>query len=121
MIRGARPRRWARPSAFAAIVVYGQELLPNRIGMVSGLFFGLAFGFAGIGAAGLGYLADRTSIEFVYRVCGFLPLLGLLAAFLPNLDRPPGISGHGTPAITYSIFRTVRASRRSSGMSACWS
>jgi MFS transporter, FSR family, fosmidomycin resistance protein len=73
-------------SAFSAIVVYGQELMPGRVGMVSGLFFGLAFGMGGIGAAILGELADWTSIEFVYRVCSFLPLLGLLTLFLPNLD-----------------------------------
>ncbi|MEX0697629.1 MAG: MFS transporter [Dongiaceae bacterium] len=73
-------------SAFPAIVVFAQELLPGRIGMVSGLFFGLAFGMGGIGAALLGYLADRTSIEFVYQVCAFLPALGLLTLFLPNID-----------------------------------
>jgi FSR family fosmidomycin resistance protein-like MFS transporter len=72
-------------SAFPAIVVYGQELLPGRVGMVSGLFFGLSFGMGGMGAAALGALADHTSIDFVYRVCAFLPLLGLLAAFLPDL------------------------------------
>jgi FSR family fosmidomycin resistance protein-like MFS transporter len=74
-------------SAFPAIVVYGQELLPGRVGTISGLFFGLSFGMGGLGAAALGVLADRTSIEFVYRVCSFLPLIGLLAAFLPNLRR----------------------------------
>ena len=73
-------------SAFSAIVVYGQELMPGRVGMVSGLFFGIAFGLGGIGAAVLGEVADWTSIEFVYRVCAFLPAIGLLAAFLPNLD-----------------------------------
>jgi len=73
-------------SAFSAILVYGQELVPGRIGLMSGLFFGFAFGMAGIGAAVLGALADRTSITFVYRVCSFLPALGLLAAFLPNLE-----------------------------------
>jgi len=72
-------------SAFSAIVVYAQELMPGRVGMVSGLFFGLAFGMAGIGAAVLGVLADWTSIEFVYRVCSFLPLIGLLTAFLPDV------------------------------------
>lgn len=72
-------------SAFSAIVVYAQELLPGRVGMVSGLFFGVAFGMAGIGAAVLGVLADWTSIEFVYRICSFLPLIGLLTAFLPDL------------------------------------
>jgi FSR family fosmidomycin resistance protein-like MFS transporter len=74
-------------SAFPAILVYGQELLPGKIGMVSGLFFGLAFGLAGIGAAILGKLADIYSIDFVYRICSFLPLLGLLAAFLPDIRR----------------------------------
>ncbi len=73
-------------SAFPAIVVYGQELMPGNVGMVAGLFFGLAFGMAGVGAAALGALADATSIGFVYRICAFLPLLGLLAAFLPDLE-----------------------------------
>ncbi|HEY1709139.1 MAG TPA: MFS transporter [Rhizomicrobium sp.] len=75
-------------SAFHAMVVFGQELLPGRVGMISGLFFGLSFGMGGIGAAALGALADREGIEFVYRVCAFLPALGLLAAFLPNLGLP---------------------------------
>lgn len=75
-------------SAFSAIIVYAQELIPGKTGMVSGLFFGLAFGMAGIGAAALGVLADATSIEFVYHVCAFLPLLGIVAVFLPDLkDR----------------------------------
>jgi FSR family fosmidomycin resistance protein-like MFS transporter len=73
-------------SAFSAIVVYAQELMPGRVGTVSGLFFGLAFGMGGIGAAVLGILADHTSIEFVYRVCAFLPLIGLAAAFLPHFE-----------------------------------
>ena len=73
-------------SAFSAILVYAQELMPGRIGMVSGLFFGLAFGLGGIGAALLGKLADLTSINFVYHVCTFLPALGILTAFLPNLE-----------------------------------
>jgi MFS transporter, FSR family, fosmidomycin resistance protein len=72
-------------SAFSAIVVYAQELMPGRVGMVSGLFFGFAFGMAGVGAAALGELADWTSITFVYQVCAFLPLIGLLTAFLPNI------------------------------------
>ena len=75
-------------SAFSAIVVYGQELMPGRVGMASGLFFGLAFGIAGIGAAVLGVLADWTSIDFVYRVCSFLPAIGLVAAFLPDIREP---------------------------------
>lgn len=74
-------------SAFSAILVFAQELIPGKIGMVSGLFFGFAFGMGGIGAAVLGNLADRTSIEFVYRLCSFLPLLGIIAAFLPNIER----------------------------------
>ena len=74
-------------SAFSAILVFAQELMPNRVGLVSGLFFGFAFGVAGAGAAALGVLADATSITFVYKVCAFLPALGLLAVFLPNL-RP---------------------------------
>ena len=71
-------------SAFSAIVVYAQELLPGRVGLVSGVFFGFAFGVAGIGAAVLGAVADHRGIEFVYRLCAFLPLLGVLAAFLPD-------------------------------------
>ena len=74
-------------SAFSAILVYAQDLMPSRIGTVSGLFFGLAFGMGGIGAALLGQLADRTSIAFVYHVCAFLPAIGLLTAFLPNLEN----------------------------------
>ena len=75
-------------SAFSAILVYAQELLPNRVGLISGLFFGFAFGMGGIGSALLGQLADRTSITVVFHVCAFLPLLGLLTAFLPDLRRP---------------------------------
>ncbi len=73
-------------SAFPAIVVYAQELLPGKLGMISGLFFGLAFGTAGIAAALLGQLADHTGIGFVYRACSFMPLLGLLAIFLPDIE-----------------------------------
>ena len=73
-------------SAFSAILVYAQELVPGRVGMISGLFFGFAFGVAGIGAAVLGDLADHTSIEFVYHLCSYLPALGLLAAWLPDLE-----------------------------------
>jgi len=72
-------------SAFPAIVVYAQELLPGRVGMISGLFFGFSFGMGGIGAAVLGWLADQTSITFVYKVCAFLPAIGLLTMFLPNI------------------------------------
>jgi FSR family fosmidomycin resistance protein-like MFS transporter len=73
-------------SAFSAIVVFAQELMPGNVGAVSGLFFGFAFGIGGIGAAVLGGLADLRGIEFVYRVCAFLPLLGMVAAFLPNIE-----------------------------------
>lgn len=76
-------------SAFSAILVFAQELMPGKVGTVSGLFFGFAFGMGGIGAAVLGTLADSHGIEAVYRVCAFLPLLGLLTAFLPDLGRPP--------------------------------
>lgn len=72
-------------SAFPAIIVYAQELMPGKTGTVSGLFYGLAFGMAGIGAAVLGKLADATSIEYVYHVCSYLPLLGLTAFFLPDM------------------------------------
>ncbi|HUH29772.1 MAG TPA: MFS transporter [Rhodanobacter sp.] len=75
-------------SAFPAIIVYAQDMMPYRIGMVSGMFYGLSFGLGGLGAAVLGVVADRFGIEFVYAVCAFLPLLGLLAAFLPDV-RPP--------------------------------
>ena len=74
-------------SAFSAIIVYAQDLLPGRVGMVAGIFFGVSFGLGGLGAAALGKIADLTSIETVYQVCAFLPLFGLLIAFLPKLDR----------------------------------
>jgi len=74
-------------SAFSAILVFAQELLPGKVGAVSGLFFGFAFGMGGIGAAVLGSLADRHGIEFVYRLCAYLPLLGVTAALLPNIER----------------------------------
>jgi FSR family fosmidomycin resistance protein-like MFS transporter len=75
-------------SAFPAILVFAQELLPGKVGTVAGLFFGLAFGMAGIGAAVLGKLADVQGIEYVYRVCAFLPLFGLMTIFLPDIGRP---------------------------------
>jgi MFS transporter, FSR family, fosmidomycin resistance protein len=74
-------------SAFSAIIVYAQELVPGRIGTISGLFFGLAFGMGGVGAAYLGKLADHSGIYFVYQVCAFLPAIGLLTGFLPNLEQ----------------------------------
>ncbi len=75
-------------SAFSAILVYAQELIPGRIGMVSGMFFGFAFGMGGIGAAVLGVMADTHGIEYVYRLCAWLPLMGLITVFLPNIERP---------------------------------
>jgi FSR family fosmidomycin resistance protein-like MFS transporter len=74
-------------SAFSAILVYAQELIPGKVGAVSGLFFGFAFGMGGLGAAALGVLADATSIDFVYRACAFLPLLGVVAIALPRRGR----------------------------------
>lgn len=73
-------------SAFSAILVYAQELVPGKVGMIAGLFFGFAFGMAGIGSALLGELADRTSINYVYQVCAYLPLIGILTAFLPDVE-----------------------------------
>jgi len=73
-------------SAFSAIVVYAQELVPGRTGMITGLFFGLAFGMGGLGAAVLGEIADLTSIGYVYNICSFLPLIGLVTWFLPNIE-----------------------------------
>lgn len=74
-------------SAFSAILVYAQELVPGKVGMIAGLFFGLAFGMGGIGSALLGKLADRTSIAYVFDVCAYLPLIGLLTGLLPNVER----------------------------------
>jgi MFS transporter, FSR family, fosmidomycin resistance protein len=75
-------------SAFSAILVYAQELVPGKVGMIAGLFFGLAFGMGGIGSAVLGRLADRTSIQYVFHLTAFLPLLGLLTGFLPDPETP---------------------------------
>jgi FSR family fosmidomycin resistance protein-like MFS transporter len=74
-------------SAFSAILVYAQELVPGRVGLMAGLFFGLAFGMGGIGSAILGVLADHYGIPFVFRICSYLPLIGCLTAFLPDLSR----------------------------------
>jgi FSR family fosmidomycin resistance protein-like MFS transporter len=82
-------------SAFPAIVVYAQELFPGKVGTISGLFFGLAFGMAGIGAALLGKLADVRGIDYVYQVCAWLPLLGLVAVFLPDMRKKTGENGEG--------------------------
>jgi MFS transporter, FSR family, fosmidomycin resistance protein len=75
-------------SAFSAILVYAQELMPGKVGMVAGLFFGLAFGIAGIGSAVLGKVADHTGINYVFQICAFLPLIGLLTVFLPDIEKP---------------------------------
>ena len=74
-------------SAFPAILVYAQELMPRKIRTVSGLFYGFAFGTGGLGSSVLGYIADNTSIEYVYLLCSFLPLIGLIAFFLPDLRK----------------------------------
>jgi FSR family fosmidomycin resistance protein-like MFS transporter len=74
-------------SAFSAILVYAQELIPGKVGLIAGLFFGFAFGMSGVASAALGRLADHTGIEHVFFLCGFLPLIGLLTGFLPNLER----------------------------------
>ena len=79
-------------SAFSTIVVYAQELVPGRVGMIAGLFFGVAFGGAGLAAAALGELGDRTSIEYVFQVCGFLPLIGVLTILLPRANKKAGLS-----------------------------
>ena len=73
-------------SAFSAILVYATELVPGKVGLIAGLFFGLAFGMGGLGSAVLGKLADKTSIEYVFKVCAFLPLIGIFTGLLPNLD-----------------------------------
>jgi FSR family fosmidomycin resistance protein-like MFS transporter len=79
-------------SAFSAILVYAQELIPGKVGMISGLFFGFAFGMGGVGSALLGALADRTSIEYVYSICAYLPLIGLITGFLPDIGKKAGRS-----------------------------
>jgi FSR family fosmidomycin resistance protein-like MFS transporter len=89
-------------SAFSAIVVFAQELMPGKVGAVSGLFFGFAFGIGGIGAAVLGGLADRHGIEFVYRICAYLPLLGMVAAFLPDIEHRAREGAQPSPAATPS-------------------
>jgi MFS transporter, FSR family, fosmidomycin resistance protein len=85
-------------SASSAIIVYALELVPGKVGTVAGLFFGLSFGMAGVGAAALGRLADATSIDYVYQICAFLPLIGLLTVLLPNLRRPMPLTAARSPA-----------------------
>ena len=79
-------------SATSSIIVFAQELMPHRFGMISGVFFGVAFGIGGLGAAVLGKLADHTGIAFVYQVCAFLPAIGLLAVFLPKMPQLRALS-----------------------------
>lgn len=74
-------------SAFSAILVYATELIPGKVGMIAGLFFGFAFGMGGLGSAILGKIADNNSIEYVFRICAFLPLIGVITGFLPNIER----------------------------------
>lgn len=76
-------------SAFSAILVYATELVPGKVGLIAGLFFGLAFGMGGLGSAVLGRLADQTSVEFVFKICAFLPLIGIFTGFLPNIEHRP--------------------------------
>jgi FSR family fosmidomycin resistance protein-like MFS transporter len=86
-------------SASSAIIVYAFDLVPGKIGTIAGLFFGLSFGLAGVGAVALGWLADATSIDFVYQLCAFLPLIGLLTILLPDLGRPIRPARIGKPAL----------------------
>jgi FSR family fosmidomycin resistance protein-like MFS transporter len=97
-------------SASSAIIVYALELVPGKVGTVAGLFFGLSFGMAGIGAAALGRLADATSIDYVYQICAFLPLLGLLTVLLPNIGRPQG-ARLASPVTGSTSTRGASASR----------
>jgi len=99
-------------SAFSAIVVYAQELVPGRVGLISGVFFGFAFGMGGLGAAVLGRLADSIGIESVYRICAFLPAIGVLAIFLPDVDgrhataaATPSVSEAASPAPAHPLAR----------------
>ncbi len=97
-------------SASSAIIVYALELVPGKVGTVAGLFFGLSFGMAGIGAAALGRLADATSIDYVYQICAFLPLLGLFTVLLPNIGRPQG-TRVASPVTGSTTTRGAGASR----------
>src|SRR6185503_13665517 len=89
-------------SAFPAILVYAHELLPGRVGLVSGIFFGFAFGLGGIGAAAMGRLADAYGMYFVFQLCAFLPALGLVAWFLPDIEGARGRASAAAPAASRS-------------------
>ena len=95
-------------SAFSAIVVFAQELMPGRVGMIAGIFFGFAFGAGGIAAAALGALADVTSIEYVFWLCSFLPFAGLLTVFLPEMGRGCG-GGDAQAPRTRLALRAIHA------------
>jgi len=95
-------------SAFSAILVYAQELVPGRVGLVAGLFFGFSFGIGGLAAAGLGWLADVTSLQTVFRLCAFLPALGLLTAWLPRESRPAIVRADVQAAADQSPSEPVR-------------
>ncbi len=101
-------------SAFSAILVFAQELVPGKVGTVSGMFFGLAFGMAGIGAAVLGRIADAYGIEQLYRICAFLPLLGLFAAFLPDIGRQTDITSSGSKRRSghHTAYPSLQISKR---------
>ena len=109
-------------SAFSAIVVYAQELVPGKVGMIAGLFFGLSFGMGGLGAAALGRLADATSIGYVYQVCAYLPLLGVVAILLPKMgasapERRCRERARGRAARARSRFQaTLRSCARAGSM-----
>ena len=79
-------------SAFSSIVVYATDLMPDKVGLIAGIFFGLMFGLGGLGSAFFGWLADKTSIEFIFQVSAFLPLLGIIAGFLPNTQSTKNCS-----------------------------
>lgn len=74
-------------SAFSSIVVYASDLMPDKVGMIAGVFFGLMFGLGGLGSAFFGWLADKTSVEFIFQVSAFLPLMGIVAGLLPNTQK----------------------------------
>ena len=94
-------------SATSSIIVFAQELMPHRFGMISGVFFGVAFGIGGLGAAVLGKLADHTGIAFVYQVCAFLPAIGLLAVFLPKMPKLRALAQPGIGERSDAVFRRL--------------
>ncbi|HEU4761103.1 MAG TPA: MFS transporter, partial [Gemmatimonadales bacterium] len=93
-------------SAYPAIIVYAQDMLTHRIGMISGLFYGFSFGLGGLGAALFGAVADRYGIDFVYQISSFLPLIGLLAVFLPDVRPPTGEEANAESAGTAPLMNS---------------